>query len=108
MIARLGVTSSPPMAATTRSVLEALGMTSNTSSATHHTMMSSSTEASDSSSRWVYWARPGAILPRSFVRAACSRSSEPGPSTRTVPRWLTSKATAAERQALCSAIVPSA
>ena len=78
MIARLAVTSSPPIAATTRSVLDALGMTSKTSSSSHHTMMSSSTDASDSSSRWVYWARPGAILPRSLVRAAWRRSSEPG------------------------------
>ena len=38
----------------------------------HHTMMSSSTEPSASSRRWVYWARPGAILPRSLVSARCS------------------------------------
>ena len=81
-------------------------MTSKRSSATHHTMMSSVTEASASSSRWVYWARPGPILARSLVRVACSRSRAPAPSTRTVPRWLTSKATAARRQARCSAMVP--
>ena len=63
----------------TRSVFEALGMTSKRSSSTHHTMMSSSTEASSASSRWVYWARPGAILPRSLVSAACSRSRASGP-----------------------------
>ena len=41
---------------------------------THHTMMSSSTDPSASSSRWVYWARPGAILPRSLVRVRWSAS----------------------------------
>ena len=51
-------------------VFEALGMTSKRSSATHHTMMSSSTEPS-SSSRWVYWARPGPIRRRSLVRVRC-------------------------------------
>ena len=35
MIDRAAVVSSPPMADTTRSVFEALGMTSNTSSSTH-------------------------------------------------------------------------
>ena len=48
MTARSAVTSSPPMASTTRAVFEALGMTSKRSSSTHHTMMSSSTEASAS------------------------------------------------------------
>ena len=94
MMARSAVTSSPPIAARTRSVLEALGITSKTSSSRHHTMMSSSTEASSGSSRCVYCARPGAILPRSLVSWACSVSSAPAPSTRTVPRWLTSNATA--------------
>ena len=75
--ARSWVVSSPPIAARTRSVFDALGITSNTSAPVvvagcHHTMMSSSTEPSASSSRWVYWARPGAILPRSLVSAACS------------------------------------
>ncbi len=37
-------------------------------------MMSSATDASVSSSRWVYWARPGPILARSLVSVACSRS----------------------------------
>ena len=50
----------------TRSVFDALGITSNrgspSSSGCHHTMMSSSTEASSASSRCVYWARPGADL----------------------------------------------
>ena len=59
-------------------------------------MMSSSTEASSSSSRWVYWARPGPIL----VEVVGERALEPVEgvgrrSTRTVPRWLTSNATAA-------------
>ena len=103
---RDAVTSSPPIASTTRSVLEALGMTSKRSSSTHHTMMSSSTEASSGSSRWVYWARPGPILRRSLVRAVCSRSRASGPVTAMVPRWLTSKATADSRHALCSAMVP--
>ena len=53
--------SSPtPRASRTRAVFEAFGMTSKRSSSTHHTMMSSSTEASAGSSRWVYCARPGA------------------------------------------------
>ena len=81
-------------------------MTSNTSSSTHQTMMSSSTEASTSSRRWVYCARPGAILARSLVNAHCSRSSASAPSTRTVPRWDTSKTTASRRQARCSSSVP--
>ena len=75
--ARVSVTSAPPMAPRTRSVFEALGMTSNESSRTHHTMMSSSTDAS-SSSRCVYWARPTPILPRSFVNVVCNRSMSVG------------------------------
>ena len=72
--ARPWVVSSPPMAACTRSVLEAFGITSKASGSPssrgcHHTMMSSSTEASESSSRWVYCARPGPILSRSLHRA---------------------------------------
>ena len=69
MMARVAVTSSTvacsarrPGRPVTRSVLDALGMTSKHSAPTHHTMMSSSTEASASSSRWVYWARPGPML----------------------------------------------
>ena len=104
--ARPAVASAPPIAASTREVLDALGMTSNRSAATHQTMMSSATDPS-SASRWVYWARPGPIRRRSLVSIACSRSNPPGPSTRTVPKWLTSKATAAVRQARCSATVPS-
>jgi hypothetical protein len=46
MMARSDVTSTPPMADRTRSVFEAFGMTSKRSSDTHHTMMSSSTDAS--------------------------------------------------------------
>ncbi len=74
---RSWVVSAPPTAATTRSVLEALGITSNrddppSSSGCHHTMMSSSTDASSASRRWVYWARPGPILPRSLVSCCCS------------------------------------
>ena len=78
MIARLAVTSSPPMAPTTPSVLDAFGITSNTSSAIHQTMMSSSTDASASSSRCVYCARPGATFPRSFVSARWSRALRVG------------------------------
>ena len=62
--ARPRVTSSPPMAATTRAVFEAFGITSKRSSPTHHTMMSSTTEASSGSSRWVYCVRPGRDLPQ--------------------------------------------
>ncbi len=70
-MARVAVTSSPPgRAAITRPVLDALGITSKVWSSTHHTMMSSTTEASSESSRWVYWARPGPILARSLVRVA--------------------------------------
>src|SRR5690606_27681344 len=94
------------MAASTRAVFEALGMTSKRSSATHQTMMSSTTEASSGSSRWVYCVRPGPILDRSLVSAACSRSNASGPVTRTVPRWLTSNTAASVRQARCSASVP--
>ena len=73
----------------------------------HHTMMSSSTEPSASSSRWVYWARPGAILPRSLVSAAAGTLDGVGArSTCTVPRCDTSNTTASRRQARCSAIVP--
>src|SRR5439155_16411 len=105
MTARDAVTSRPPSTACTRSVFDALGMTSNCSSSSHHTMMSSSTEPS-SSSRCVYCARPGAILRRSFVKPRCSPSNDPSPVTRTVPRWLTSNAAADERQARCSTSVP--
>ena len=91
----------------TRAVLEALGITSKTSSSTHHTMMSSTTEPSASSRRWVYWARPGPMRRRSLERAAWSRSKASAPLTRTVPRWLTSKATDRVRHARCSARVPS-
>ena len=95
----------------TRSVFDAFGITSNTagpspSAGCHHTMMSSSTDASASSSRWVYCARPGAILPRSLVSVRCSWSWASAPSRRTVPRCDTSNTTAASRQARCSAIVP--
>src|SRR5690606_7184603 len=83
-----------------------LGMTSNRSSATHHTMMSSTTDASSGSSRCVYWVRPGPILDRSLVSVACSRSNASDPVTRTVPRWLTSNTAASVRQARCSARVP--
>ncbi len=63
----------------TRSVLEALGMTSKRSSATHQTMMSSTTEPS-SSSRWVYCARPGRSWRRSLLSARCrSVEAPPGP-----------------------------
>ena len=66
MIARVAVTSSPPIARRTRAVFDAFGITSNDPSCTHHTMMSSSTEPS-SSRRWVYCARPTPDL-RQVVR----------------------------------------
>ena len=77
--ARSCVVSRPPITARTRSVLEAFGITSNTAvspplDGCHHTMMSSSTDASASSRRWVYWARPGPIFDRSFVKARWSTS----------------------------------
>ena len=99
------VTSLPPIAPRTLDVLEAFGMTSKRCSLTHQTMRSSSTEPC-SSSRWVYWALPGATLPRLLVRARCRTSCAPAPTTRTVPRWLTSKMAADWRQARCSATVP--
>ena len=109
MIARVAVTSSPtPSAPTTRDVFEAFGITSKRVSSTHHTMMSSSTDASSASSRCVYCVRPGAILRKSLVSARCRRSNAFAPVTRTVPRWLTSNATAFVRQARCSASVPAA
>ena len=46
---------------------------------THHTMMSSSTDPSASSRRWVYCARPGAMRPRSLVRVRWRRSKASGP-----------------------------
>ena len=67
-------------------VFDAFGMTSNRDSSIHHTMMSSSTDASSASRRWVYCARPGAILPRSLVNACCNRSLASAPTMRTVPR----------------------
>ena len=99
------VTSVPPMAATTSVVFDALGITSNRSSSTHQTMMSSTTNPS-SSRRCVYWARPGWIRVRSLLNECCRCSKASAPRTRTVPRWLTSKATAEVRQARCSATVP--
>ncbi len=54
----------------------------------------------------MYWARPTPILPRSFVNVVCNRSRASSPATRTVPRWLTSNATASVRHAMCSASVP--
>jgi hypothetical protein len=104
--ARWSVVSVPPTASRTRDVLDAFGMTSKISSPVHHTITSSSTEPSESSRRWEYWARPGPTLRRSLESERCSRSNAPRPSTRTVPRWLTSKATADARHALCSAKVP--
>ncbi len=109
--ARVRVVSVPPSASTTRAVFDAFGITSNTagpspSAGCHHTMMSSSTDASASSNRWVYCARPGAILPRSLVSVRCSWSWASAPSRRTVPRCDTSNTTASSRQARCSAIVP--
>ena len=77
-MARRSVVSVPPMADTTRSVLEALGITSKTSSSTHQTMMSSTTEASSSSRRWVYWARPGPMRRRSLDSETWSRSNASG------------------------------
>ena len=104
--ARVDVVSTPPIAATTRSVFDAFGITSKTLSSSHHTMMSSRTEASDLSSKCVYCAFPGAILFKSFVSTDCNFSSEPIPSTRTVPRCDTSNIAAEVRQAACSANVP--
>ena len=77
IMARSLVTSLPPRASRTRAVLEALGMTSKVSASIHHTMMSSSTDPSASSRRWVYWARPGPILLRSLVSVDCRRSQAP-------------------------------
>ena len=94
------------MAATTRLVFDALGMTSKRSSSTHQTMMSSVTDPV-ASRRWVYWARPGEIFRRSLLSEYCKWSKASGPVTRTVPRWLTSNTTADDRQARCSATVPS-
>ena len=108
MTARVDVVSTPPIAVTTRSVFDALGITSNTSSSTHHTMMSSRTDASLASSKCVYCARPGPIFKRSLVRTDCNLFSEPAPSTRTVPRCDTSNIAAEERHAACSANVPAA
>ena len=94
MIARVFVVSTPPIASCTPVVLEALGMTSNTSSPTHHTMMSSNTQASFTSSKCVYCARPTEILFRSFVSAFCNKSNALSPETRTVPKCDTSNSAA--------------
>ena len=101
-IARVLVVSSPPMMARTRSVLDAFGITSNTSGLNHHTMMSSLTPPC-SLHECVYCARPGAILRRSFVSSRCNRSNASAPDTRTVPRCETSNIAASVRHAMCSA-----
>ena len=106
MIARVFVVSTPPIASCTPVVLEALGMTSNTSSPTHHTMMSSNTQASFTSSKCVYCARPTEILFRSFVSAFCNRSNALSPDTRTVPKCDTSNSAAPCRHTSCSDRVP--
>ena len=93
------------MALMTSVVFEALGITSNRSSSIHHTMMSSTTNPS-SSRRCVYWALPGWIRVRSLLKECCRCSKASAPRTRTVPRWLTSKATAEVRQVRCSVTVP--
>ena len=84
----------PAQGSSTRAVFEALGMTSKRSPSTHHTMMSSATEPSLGRAGGCTGPGPGRSCRRSLVSAAWRRSKAPGPSTRTVPRWLTSKATA--------------
>ena len=82
-------------------------MTSKTSSASHQTMMSSTTEPSASSSRWVYWARPGATLRRSLVSSRCRRVEGVGaldPDRAQVAHVEGHRRRS--RQARCSAIVP--
>ena len=54
----------------------------------------------------MYWARPGWTRRRSLLRDCCRCPKASGPTTRTEPRWLTSKATAEWRHARCSATVP--
>ena len=81
-------------------------MTSKTSSSTHHTMMSSSTEPSSLVEQMGVLGPPGPDLAEVVGERAWSRSKAPAPSTRTVPRWLTSNATASVRHARCSAMVP--
>ena len=70
-------------------------------------MMSSSTERIVGSSRCVYCARPGADLAEVVGERRLQRGrARRAPATRTVPRWLTSNATASSRHARCSASVP--
>src|SRR6476620_6506976 len=59
-----------------------------------------------SSQHNVYCALPGRIRPRSLVRVALMYAAAPGPTTVTLPRWLTSKMPTASRTAVCSLTTP--
>src|SRR5699024_11384265 len=90
---------------TTSAALAALGMRTTSSSEIRYVMRSSIT-APDSSQHKVYWALPAATLRMSLVRQVLTNSAAPGPETRALPRWLTSKSPTAVRVAVCSATVP--
>src|SRR5262249_32598611 len=57
-------------------------------------------------SRWLYWARPGAILVRSFVNARCKMANASRPTTRNAPRCDTSNTATPVRHARCSSSTP--
>src|SRR6202012_3022533 len=60
----------------------------------------------DSVQHNVYSALPGAMRPRSLVRAELTNWAAPGPRISALPRWLTSNRPTALRVALCSLTVP--
>ena len=68
--------------------------------------MRSSTTPPVSVQHIVYWAWPGPMRRRSFVRQALTKSAAPGPDTRALPRCDTSKTPTRSRTAVCSATTP--
>ena len=90
-------------AATSGAVFDAFGITRNSSSPTHHTMMSSTTCASSGSSRCVYCARPGAIRVEVVGERPLQQSKRARRLRRARSRGATRRTTTAcSRQARCS------
>src|SRR5690554_1203625 len=69
-------------------------------------MRSSTTPPVASSQHSVHCAPPGLIRSRSLVRQELTNAAAPGPVTRALPRWETSKTPTASRTAVCSAMTP--
>ena len=107
MMARSAVTSVPPRAPRTRAVLEAFGITSNglVVDPPHDDVVEDRAVGVVEEVGVLGPARPD--LAEVVGQGRLQQVDAVGPVMRTVPRWLTSKATASFRQARCSAMVPS-